>query len=135
MGKMHVKSYAMLTTVTIILGLILTSTAALACSKAPSTAPRADDSAGRSKGFAMNEAQGGTEQSEGVADLPYARGRTFRTLDEYLVHLRDNGAIDLPWWREVSPGVYELQTSMRTFDGQSERATRAELMRRYGFTR
>ena len=82
----------------------------------------------------MNEAQG-TEQSEGIAGLPDSHGRTFRTLDAYLAHLQQNGAMDLAWWREVSPGVYELQTNLRTLDGQTERATRAELMRRYGFTR
>ena len=79
----------------------------------------------------MEESQAG-----GVADLPYARGQTFRTLGEYLAHLEGNGALDLPWWREVEPGVYELVTSFRPVDGQApERATRAELMRRYGFTR
>ena len=71
--------------------------------------------------------------SEGVANLPYARGKTFRTLDEYLAHLEAQGAIDLPWWREIRPGVYERVTS-RT-DAPREVATRAELMRRFGFTR
>jgi hypothetical protein len=60
----------------------------------------------------------------------------FRTLDDYLAHLERQGAVDMPWWREVEPGVYELVTSFRPIDGQApERATRAELMRRYGFTR
>ena len=72
----------------------------------------------------------------GVANLPYARGQSFRALDDYLVHLERQGALDLPWWREVEPGVYELVTSFRPVGGQApERATRAELMRRYGFTR
>lgn len=67
-------------------------------------------------------------------DLPYARGRSFESLDAYLAYLQQyNGPIDLPWWREVSPGVYELQTSMR--EASRERATRAELMTRFGFTR
>lgn len=68
-----------------------------------------------------------------VADLPYARGRTFATLDEYLAHLEALGAIDLPWWREIRPGVYERVTSVR--NRPREVATRAELMQRYGFTR
>ena len=59
------------------------------------------------------------------ADLPH--------LDDYLAHLERQGAIDLPWWRQVSPGVYERVTRM---PGRApERATRAELMRRYGFSR
>jgi len=79
----------------------------------------------------MDEA---TEAAQPVRDLPYARGRTFATLDEYLAHLRANGAIDLPWYREIRPGVYELQTS-RMPRGEPEIYTREELMRRFGFTR
>ena len=74
--------------------------------------------------------QGATDE---VADLPYARGRTFSTLDEYLAHLETLGTIDLPWWREIRPGVYERVTSVR--DAPREVATREELMRRFGFRR
>ncbi len=70
----------------------------------------------------------------GVARLPFARGKTFRTLDEYLAHLERQGAIDLPYWRQVKPGLYERVTR-RVPPGPPERATRAELMRRFGFTR
>jgi hypothetical protein len=71
---------------------------------------------------------------DGVANLPYARGRVFHSLDDYLAHLERQGAIDLPWWRQVSPGVYERV--VRGFPGRApERATRAELMRRFGFSR
>ena len=78
----------------------------------------------------MNEPHDGGE----IANLPYARGKTFRTLDAYLAHLERQGAIDLPYWRQVEPGVYEWVTT-RVPRGEPERATRAELMRRYGFTR
>lgn len=70
---------------------------------------------------------------DGVANLPYARGKTFRTLDEYLAHLEAQGAVDLPWWREIRPGVYERVTNKP--EARSEVATRDELMRRFGFTR
>ena len=70
----------------------------------------------------------------GVANLPWARGQRFRTLDDYLAHLERNGAMDLPWWRQVEPGIYEL-VGMRVPGQSPERATRAELMRRFGFTR
>jgi hypothetical protein len=77
----------------------------------------------------MEGAQGGA----GVARLPYARGKTFHSLDEYLAHLERQGAMDLPWWRQVAPGVYERVT--HAMPGRApERATRAELMRRFGFT-
>ena len=72
-------------------------------------------------------------QKDGVANLPYARGATFHSLDEYLAHLERQGAMDLPWWRQVGPGVYERVTNR---PGRApERATRTELMRRFGFTR
>jgi len=72
--------------------------------------------------------------ARGVANLPYARGQSFPTLDAYLAHLERQGAIDLPWWRQVEPGVYERV--VRGMPGRRpERATRAELMRRFGFTR
>src|SRR6187402_2971598 len=67
-----------------------------------------------------------TPSGEGVANLPYARGKAFRTLDEYLVHLEAQGAVDLPWWREIRPGVYERVTSMP--EARREVATREELL-------
>lgn len=76
----------------------------------------------------------GPNQGGGIAKLPFARGKTFRTLDDYLAHLERQGAIDLPYWRPVGPGLYERVTR-RVPAGPPERATRAELMRRFGFTR
>lgn len=85
-------------------------------------------------GVEGNHAQAGQAEREGhaVSNLPYARERTFRTLDQYLAHLEQLGAIDLPYWREVAPGVYERVTT-RMPRRAPERATRAELMERYGF--
>lgn len=68
---------------------------------------------------------------EPVASLPFARGRTFTRLDEYLAHLEQQGAIDLPWWRQVRPGVYERVVRMP--EAQRETATREQLMARFGF--
>ena len=69
---------------------------------------------------------------EGIANLPYAMGRRFRTLDEYLVHLKCRAApIDLPWWREVRPGVYRYESTKP--GAPQQLATRAELIRRFGF--
>lgn len=68
-------------------------------------------------------------------DLPFAHGRSFATLDEYLAHLRDRaGPVGQPWYREIRPGVYELVTSLRP-RGEPEIYTREELMGRFGFTR
>ena len=66
-----------------------------------------------------------------VANLPFARGAVFSCLDDYLAHLQQQGAIDLPWWREIRPGVYEHVVRMP--EAQREVVTRAELMRRFGF--
>ena len=71
--------------------------------------------------------------SDCIANLPYARGAVFCSLDDYLAHLRQQGAIDLPWWREIQPGVYERVVRMPGAERQT--ATRAELMQRFGFRR
>ncbi|MFW2829151.1 hypothetical protein [Sphingomonas sp. ID0503] len=68
----------------------------------------------------------------GRTGLPYARDRSFATLDEYLAFREKQGAIDLPWYREVSPGVYELQTR-RLPPPEKTRFTRAELAAKFGF--
>jgi hypothetical protein len=67
----------------------------------------------------------------GVANLPFARGAEFQCLNDYLAHLQRQGAIDLPWWREIAPGVYEHVVRMP--GRERETATRAELMQRFGF--
>ena len=65
-------------------------------------------------------------------ELPYSRGHSFSSLDEYLEYLEEyNGPIDLPYWRKVKPGLYESVSSRP--EAQPTRATRAELMRRFGF--
>ena len=70
--------------------------------------------------------------SEGsVFGLPYARGKGFRSLDEYLSHLRANSAIDLPWWREIKPGIYEYVSSATS--GEKRIATRSQLASCFGF--
>ena len=70
----------------------------------------------------------------GIANLPFAMGRRFATLDEYLAHLQCRAApIDLPWWSEVRPGVYEQVKHLP--GAKREVATRAELMRRFGFSK
>ena len=49
-----------------------------------------------------------TSNANGIAGLPYARGRTFQNLDEYLVYLETtNGTIDLPYWRRLGPDVFQ----------------------------
>lgn len=66
--------------------------------------------------------------------LPFAQGRHFETLDDYLAFRRERGATDVPWYREIRPGVYEL--AGRRGPGAAPRIyTREQLMERFGFTR
>jgi hypothetical protein len=103
---------------------------AAACSDRPAGA--ADGAQGKKETARMEQ---GTNGGDGVRDLPSSFGRSFATLDEYLAHLRNNaGPIDLPWYREIRPGVYEYVTTMRPAP-PSKTYTREELMRQYGFTR
>jgi hypothetical protein len=67
-----------------------------------------------------------------VAGLPFSQGRTFTSLDEYLAFLEKRGAVDVPWYREIRPGVYEL-VSRRRPGTEPQIFTRAELARKFGF--
>ena len=67
-----------------------------------------------------------------VANLPFAHGRSFCRLDDYLAHLERQGAIDLPYWRPLRGDLYERVKRMS--GATREIATRAELMKRFGFT-
>lgn len=74
-------------------------------------------------------ADGNTGETTG---LPFSQGQDFTTLDAYLAHLERRGAMDVPWYREVSPGLYELVSGRGR--RPTIRVTRAELMRRFGFS-
>ena len=72
------------------------------------------------------------------ANLPV--NKRFRTLDEYLAYLeRTQGPVDGPWYKEVSRGIYELQTGNLHLDvpgGAEEKRlfTRQELEKKFGFS-
>lgn len=67
-----------------------------------------------------------------VADLPFAQGRSFASLDDYLEFRKSRGAYDVPWYRQIRPGVYEL-VSRRGPGAQPQTYTRAELAQKFGF--
>lgn len=98
-----------------------------ACANADKT--EASENAAAPKETIMAQPAG----EDGVANLPYARGRIFYSLDEYLTYLEKQGAIDLPYWREVKPGLYEHVVRMP--EAKPEFASREELMQRFGFKR
>jgi len=71
-----------------------------------------------------------------VGNLPHAGGRSFRSLDAYLAWLRDYAApIDRPWYREIAPGRYRLETGNLRPNRPARVFTREELERRFGFRR
>ena len=70
-----------------------------------------------------------------VKGLPESYGRSFRSLEAYLIHLQCHAApVDAAWWMEIRPGVYKHMTTA-TNAPPNEIATRAELMKRFGFSR
>jgi hypothetical protein len=72
-----------------------------------------------------------------VVEDPRPINRRFADLDAYLTYLRRQSAIDRAWYRELRPGVYELQTggNLRLDGGGTTKRvfTRDELERKFGF--
>jgi len=72
-----------------------------------------------------------------VIEDPRPISRRFADLDAYLAYLRRQAAIDRAWYREIRPGVYELQAggNLRLDGGgKTQRVfTRDELERKFGF--
>tara|TARA_R110000868_G_scaffold80881_6_gene229343 strand:+ start:19223 stop:19516 length:294 start_codon:yes stop_codon:yes gene_type:complete len=74
--------------------------------------------------------------TDAVADLPYAQGQSFTTLDAYLEHLRRLAPQDRPYFEEIAPGQYR-RVSGRRVPGSppADRTyTREELMLEFGFS-
>ena len=97
-------------------------------------------------GAAPGNGQAATAQSQvavdgnetKVAGNDATTGRQFRDLDEYLSYLQaTQGPIDGPWYREIRPGIYQLQTGNLRLDDGSPRPkliySREELERKFGF--
>ncbi len=73
-----------------------------------------------------------------VTDENLPINQRFQSLDEYLGWLQQYGApADHAWYKEIRPGVYELQTgNFRPLDGEGQQQrtfTRDELERKFGF--
>lgn len=68
----------------------------------------------------------------GPAELPFAQGQSFATLDDYLAHLETLGTIGITWYRLVPDGRYE-RVRRRAPGTPPETFTRQELLDRYGF--
>ena len=76
-----------------------------------------------------------------VSDTNLPINQRFRTLDDYLAFLQQTqGPVDGPWYKEVSPGMYQLQTGNLHMDvpgGADEKRlfTRQELEKKFGFSK
>ena len=71
-----------------------------------------------------------------VSDAQQPINQRFRNLDAYLAYLEKGSHMDKAWYRQIRPGVYELQTgNLRRLDEvQRQRVfTREELERKFGF--
>lgn len=85
----------------------------------------------------MNQAKGG-ESGDRKMDSTKPINQRFATLDEYLAFLeRTQAPVDGPWYRQVRPGVYQLQTGGNLkLDDESpstQTFTREELEKKLGF--
>lgn len=69
-----------------------------------------------------------------MSGLPFSQGRSFASLDDYLAFLETRGAYDVPWYREIRPGVYELATRRRP-GTPPQLSTREQLAQKFGFNR
>lgn len=65
-------------------------------------------------------------------ELPFAQGRSFASLDEYLAFRQRRGAHGVPWYRRITGDRYEL-VSRRGPGAAPVIHTRAELAKKFGF--
>ena len=98
-----------------------------ACGAAPSNAGLAND----------NRQTATTATGKNVTTQASPINQRYRNLDDYLAYLEQyQGPVDGPWYKEVSPGLYELQTGNLKLDvpGEQKRNfTRDELEKKFGF--
>jgi hypothetical protein len=80
----------------------------------------------------------GAREGDAVTGARTAISRRFPNLDAYLAFLEKRSHLDGAWYRQVRPGVYELQTgNLRLSDGAKRQRifTREELEKKFGFSR
>ncbi len=76
-----------------------------------------------------------TPEQMGVSGLRYAGNQTFVSLDDYLAHLQKLSVQDVPYYREVEPGLYKHEAG-RQPPGRvviDRLFTREELEEKFGF--
>ncbi len=71
-------------------------------------------------------------QQPPIANLPFGQGRSFASLDEYLQFREQRGAYDVPWYKQIRPGVYQLISRLGP-GAEPQIYSREELARKFGF--
>lgn len=71
--------------------------------------------------------------NEGVANLPFSRGRVFYTLDEYLEYRKELFKSDISYFLEVETDKYQLVTARSPNPKQLTYYTREELELKFKF--
>jgi hypothetical protein len=112
----------------------LLGTALLLLGSAACSEPRGAQLHGASAGQKGEKVVQDRSQGPAVSGLPFSQGQSFSSLDDYLAFLQKRGAYDVPWYREVRPGVYEL-VSRRGPGARPQVFTREELEKKFGFSR
>jgi hypothetical protein len=83
--------------------------------------------------------QASERMGNSVTDTSLPINQRFRNLDEYLANLeRLQGPVGGPWYKEISPGQYQLQTGNLHLDVPSHdkrNFTREELEKQFGFSK
>ena len=76
----------------------------------------------------------GNKVTDDAAGAPL--NQRFRSLDDYLAFLELESHHDGKWYKEIRPGVYELQTGNLHLDNDRQKRifTRDELAKKFGFS-
>jgi hypothetical protein len=113
---------------TLAVTVVLATVPAAACSAAPNGAENA---------YAARH-PASTASRNNVTDANLPINQRFHNLDEYLAWLQQYaGPVDRPWYKEIRPGVYELQTGNFHGDGAQQKRifTRKDLEKKFGFSK
>lgn len=94
--------------------------------------------AGRQSAADGNDHPPGSKSGKNVSNEQAPINQRFSNLDDYLAHLeRMEGPVGGAWYKQIRPGIYELQTGNLHLDGPGAEKrifTREELERKFGFS-